>query len=295
MTARGRAELILLSTTIIWGGTFVVSKVALDRVAPFLLIAIRFGVAATLLFALARGRVWPGGLRPALRGGFLGLLFFLGFATQMIGLAQTSSSKCAFITNTTVIFVPILQLLIERRAPRAGNVVGIAIVVVGLWLLTRPLRGVEDSGLNAGDLWTLACAVLFGSYTVWLDVVSKEMETIPLTFLQLAVTAVLAVAACGVQGVGAPRFTPGLVVALLYLTLPATLLTCYLQTRVQKHSTPTRAAVIFSIEPVLAAALAAAFLGERIGGAGVVGGALIIVGVLVSELSDGIPWRRRRG
>jgi drug/metabolite transporter (DMT)-like permease len=213
----------------------------------------------------------------------------------MIGLAQTSSSKCAFITNTTVIFVPILQLLIERRAPRAGNVVGIAIVVVGLWLLTRPLRGVEDSGLNAGDLWTLACAVLFGSYTVWLDVVSKEMETIPLTFLQLAVTAVLAVAACGVQGVGAPRFTPGLVVALLYLTLPATLLTCYLQTRVQKHSTPTRAAVIFSIEPVLAAALAAAFLGERIGGAGVVGGALIIVGVLVSELSDGIPWRRRRG
>ncbi len=62
-----------------------------------------------------------------------------------------------------------------------------------------------------------------------------------------------------------------------------------MQTRFQKDTTPTRAAVIFSLEPVIASAFAALILGERLGAGGLLGGALILAGVLLSELSDAIP------
>jgi drug/metabolite transporter (DMT)-like permease len=74
-----------------------------------------------------------------------------------------------------------------------------------------------------------------------------------------------------------------------YLTLLATVLSIYVQTRYQKDTTPTRAAIIFSVEPVIAAGIAYLALGEELGAAGVAGGVFIIAGVLVSELSDSIP------
>ena len=83
------------------------------------------------------------------------------------------------------------------------------------------------------------------------------------------------------------------IAGLLYLTLLATLLTTYVQTRYQKETTPTRAVVIFSIEPVVAAVLSYFMLGEVLGVPGMIGGALIIGGVLVSELSDNIPLLNR--
>jgi drug/metabolite transporter (DMT)-like permease len=88
-------------------------------------------------------------------------------------------------------------------------------------------------------------------------------------------------------------WTQGSVLTLLYLTFLATLFTTAVQTRFQKDTTPTRAVVIFSIEPVIASVLAYAILGEQIGSLGVVGGALIIGGVLLSEFSDGIPGLNR--
>ena len=88
-------------------------------------------------------------------------------------------------------------------------------------------------------------------------------------------------------------WTTGAVASLLYLTFLATLFTTAVQTRFQKDTTPTRAVVIFSIEPVIASILAYFILGEQLGSLGVVGGALIIGGVLLSELSDGIPGLNR--
>ncbi len=77
--------------------------------------------------------------------------------------------------------------------------------------------------------------------------------------------------------------------ALLYLTLLATVLTTWVQSRFQKDTTPTRAVMIFSIEPVWASIIAAVAIGETLTGTGIAGGALILGGVLLSELSERIP------
>jgi drug/metabolite transporter (DMT)-like permease len=180
-------------------------------------------------------------------------------------------------------------VIIERRVPKVGNIAGVAFVSAGLWFLTSP----SGSSFNTGDALTLLCAVLFAIYIVYIDVVAHDMSAMQLTFVQMATNAILALGATLAFDTLPTRLPAGTVVAVLYLTVFATILTTFMQTRYQKETTPTRAAIIFTIEPVVAALSAAAVLGEQIGLGGAVGGSLIIGGVLLSELSEGIPLLNR--
>ena len=289
MTSKTRAELALLGSTFIWGGSFPVVKIGMVDVSPILMIAIRFVIASCVLLLFFRRRIFPIPRAAVYKGALLALFLFLGFVAQNIGLTITTASKSAFITGMMVLFVPVLQYVVERRPPLIGNVAGVVVVAVGLWLLTSP----EGSSLNAGDALTVVCAVLFAGYIIYLDIISKEIATLQLLFMQMAATAVYAVAATVVFETPYFAWTTGAVASLLYLTFLATLFTTAVQTRFQKDTTPTRAVVIFSIEPVIASILAYFILGEQLGSLGVVGGALIIGGVLLSELSDGIPGLNR--
>jgi drug/metabolite transporter (DMT)-like permease len=283
MTTRTRAELFLLSITLIWGSTFVTSKYLLDTISPLIYIGVRFSV-ATLVFALLFPRkVFHAPRGSWIKGGILGVLLFAGFASQTIGLQYTGASKSAFITGMMVVFTPLCQLLIERRAPKIGNVIGILMVTAGLYFLTSP-RGSE---FNLGDGLNVICALTFGFYIVYLDVFSKEHDAVHLTMAQFVTCTVLGL-------VSAPlcetvRFAPsaGGVAALVYLIVFATIIALFVQNTYQKDTTPTRSAVIFSIEPVLAAGFAYVLLGEVLGVLGMLGGAMIVGGVLVSELSPG--------
>jgi drug/metabolite transporter (DMT)-like permease len=285
LTSKTKAEIALTGTTFIWGGTFAIVKLGMQDVSPILLIAVRFCVGAAVLLLFARRKIFPIPRPAVTKGVLLGFFLFLGFVTQNIGLTITTASKSAFITGMMVLFVPMLQFVIERKAPKLGNVLGIAIVAVGLWLLTSP----AGSAFNSGDALSLVCAILFAIYIVYLDVVSKEMTTGQLLFLQLSSIAVFSTLA--VVFFETPRFvvTTQSLLTVGYLTFLATLLTTWVQTRYQKETTPTRAVVIFSVEPVIASGVAYLLLGETLGALGMLGGLLILAGVLLSELSDDIP------
>jgi drug/metabolite transporter (DMT)-like permease len=283
MSPRTRAELFLLSITLIWGSTFATSKYLLASISPLFYIGVRFALATSVLGLMYVGRVKTMSREVMRKGGILGILLFLGFATQTIGLQYTGASKSAFITGMMVVFTPICQLLIERKPPKLGNVIGIILVMVGLYFLTSP----AGSEFNIGDALNLVCAVLFALYIVYLDVFSKGSDHVQLTVAQFVVCTILGLATAGVgENI---RFvpTPGVLGSLLYLTVFATVIAITVQVRFQKDTTPTRSAVIFSIEPVLAAGFAYILLGEMLGPLGVLGGGLIVVGVLVSELSPG--------
>jgi drug/metabolite transporter (DMT)-like permease len=289
VTVKARAELVLLGTTLIWGGTFAVTKFGLLDVSPFLLVAIRFTLASLIYLLLFSREVLASSRADLLRGALLGFFLFVGFATQTLGLSHTTASKSAFITSMMVVFVPLLQILIERRAPTVGNIIGVVIVCTGMWLLTSP----EEAAFNVGDGLTLVCAIMFAFYIVYLDIASKKTAPVRLSFLQIAVSAVLSIVATPLFETAAFSFSMSLLGVILYLTLLATVLTTYTQTRYQKDTTPTRAVIIFTLEPVFASIIAAVFLSEHLDGVALFGAALIIAGVLVSQLSDSIPVLNR--
>jgi drug/metabolite transporter (DMT)-like permease len=289
MTVKARAEGVLFALTLVWGSTFVVGKVILEGMTPLQMISLRFVTASVILLAFFRRSIFPLRRDQAVKGGILGLLLFVGFVTQTIGLTVTTASKSAFVTGMMVVFVPLLQIAVVKKSPKLGNFLGVLIVMAGLWFLTSP----AGASFNVGDALTLVCALLFALYIVYLGIIAGDMSPIQLTFMQMATNAVLSLGAFALFDRTPLRLTEGSFVAIVYLTLFATVITTFLQTKFQKDTTPTRAVVIFSCEPVWASILAAFFLSERLGTGGMIGGALIISGILVSELSDAIPVLNR--
>ena len=271
--------------TIVWGGTFAVVKIGMLDISPILLIAIRFVIATIFYLVFFSRKLFPIPLPAIVKGSILGFFLFLGFVTQNIGLTVTTASKSAFITSMMVIFVPLLQFIIEKKAPKLGNILGVVIVVVGLWFLTSP----TGSEFNMGDALTLVCAVVFALYIVYLDVISHDITALQLTFMQFVSTAIYSVLASLLFEDIVFRASTQSILSIVYLTAFATILTISLQTRYQKETTPTRAVIIFSVEPVFASIIAWWLLSEHLGELGILGAGLIIAGVLLSELSDSIP------
>ena len=157
MSKKARAEVMLFLITFIWGSTFVTGKVVLSQVSPLQMMVIRFSLASVFFLLVGWNRLFPIAWRSVFKAAFLGLLLFLGFAAQTIGLQWTTASKSAFITGMMVVFVPILQVLVERKPPKVGNIFGVAVVAAGLWFLCSPQGGTFSSG----DGLTVLCALFF--------------------------------------------------------------------------------------------------------------------------------------
>lgn len=290
LSRQGKADLFLFSTTFIWGSTFVLVKTGLESLSPLLLVAVRFTLAAAILIPIGGKALLRAG--PALyRDGFgLGFLIFLGFVLQTWGLQETTAANSAFITGMMVIFTPLFQLALLKRPPRPGNLVGVAVVSAGLWLLTQPASG----DLNQGDFLTLLCAIVFALYIVRLDQISRRHPILPLTFVQILAPAVYAWIALPFLERASFDPTVAAVTTIVYLAVLATIVTGYIQTRYQRDTTPTRAVLIFTLEPLWAAGLGYVALQEVMRPEAIVGGALILAGILISELFDGIvmAWSR---
>ena len=279
---RTRAESYLLSITIIWGSTFVLTKIILEDASPFVYVALRFLIASFIFAALFFRRLRTISKDGVAKGLVLGVLLFFGFMLQTIGMKYTTASKSAFITGLMVVFTPIFQLIIERKAPKIGNIIGVVLVASGLFLLTSP----KGSELNIGDALTLMCAVLFSIYTVYLGVYGKDHYPAHLTFVQFALTAILAVIAIPLLETAHLNLTANFLFNLTYLAVMPTVVALYVMAKYQKYTTPTRSAIIYSMEPPIAAVFAFFIIGEQIGMIGVAGGLVIISGLIVSELSD---------
>ena len=193
---KNTGEAILLLVTVIWGATFVIIKLALADVSPMMFVASRFLFASLLLLPFMI-KVLKKTSREVIVSGFiLGLMYFVGFATQTIGLNYTTATKSGFITGTFVIFTPLFQLLFEKKKPSKGNLIGVVFVIIGLILLSSKRGSIFDifheigTGFNIGDFYTLLCAVFFAMYLVYLDIISKKYYYLPLVFMQISVTAV---------------------------------------------------------------------------------------------------------
>ena len=282
VTSRTRAELYLLSLTVIWGSTFVLTKFILESASPFVYVAIRFFVASLLFAAFFFRSLRIISKDAVTKGLVLGVLLFFGFTLQTIGMKFTTASKSAFITGLMVVFTPIFQLIIERKAPKIGNIIGVVLVSIGLYLLTSP----QGSEFNIGDALTLVCAVLFSIYTVYLSVYGKEYDPAHLTFVQFTSTAILAVIAIPFLETPHLNLTSNFLLNITYLAVMPTVVALYVMAKYQKYTTPTRSAIIYSMEPPIAAIFAFFIISEQIGLVGIFGGALVLSGLIISELSD---------
>jgi len=289
------AEGALFANTLIWGGTFVMIKSVLSSISPMMFVSIRFFIASLLLFPFVFPLFKTISNKKLKQGFILGVFLYVGFAVQTIGLQYTTATKSAFITGTFVLFTPLLQTIIEKRIPTIGNIIGVLLVTVGIIFLSSKENSLFsifaelEEGFNGGDFLTLICAVFYAVYIVYLDKISEQNDHRFLTFAQIAVTgllSILSVILFSLLQIEQIKITLNMevVLAIGYTTLFATILTTSLQTKFQQAVTPTRASIIFSMEPLFAAVTAYFFINEKLSNFGIAGAAFIFLGILTSEL-----------
>jgi drug/metabolite transporter (DMT)-like permease len=281
LSQRSKAEILLVVTTFIWGSTFVIVKGALRDASPFPFLAIRFILAGLLMWlVMGRGPLDRQALVPSL---VLGILLFAGYAFQTWGLTSTTPSKSAFITGVSVILVPLISLFHGYRL-RAANLGGAGLGLLGLYFLVLP------SGLgavNRGDLLTLFGAISFAVHIVLVGVYTRRFSfqhLAPGQILAVGIVATLAVPIAPAWGV---HLSGRLIFALAVTAIFATGFAFGVQVWAQQYTPPAHTALIFALEPVFAALTSRLVTGEHLGGKVLVGSALILAGMVISEMWGG--------
>ncbi len=287
-----KADLLLISCTLIWGATFVLVKDALTAASVFVFLALRFLLATAVLFLMYGRELSKAGASGMRAGAIIGCCMFGGYAFQTAGLALTTPSKAAFITGFFVVLVPVLLAFFGARRVQLWLLVGALAAFAGLYFLAVPPSGLAT--LNRGDLLVLGCALMFALHVITIGHYTVHYSAGALTLIQVAVTALftcLCVPIFALAGLDKPRiaWTSGLVVAVLVTGIFATALAFSVQVWAQQYTSANHAAIIFTLEPVFAGLTSFAFYHERLGARALAGAALILAGILIAELLGPAP------
>ncbi len=278
------ADAVLLALALLWATTFTLVKEVLAYASPGVFLSARFGLAALallLVWAARRDALGPGFWRHAT---LLGLAMLAGFLLQTLGLRHTTPARSGFISGLCVLVVPLAARGLLGRRVRPSTWAGVALALLGLLMLTRPL-GFAGRGVWLGDLLTLGSAVAFGLMVTFTSEWAPRHPLTPLVAVQVLVTLAGVLPLVPLEGARlAPAHLGHFAAVVAFTGLPLTAAAFFLMSWGQRHTTAVRAALIFSLEPAAAALFAWARYGEPLGPLDWAGGGLMVLGVIAGEV-----------
>lgn len=283
-----KPEIMLLLMTVIWGATFMFTQIGLEYCSPFLYILLRFTLALFLSFAFFGKQVLKANKTTIKHSSILGVFFATGFILQTNALLYTTVSKTAFITGLTVVITPFIFIVIKKKLPSKWASIGVVISFIGLFIFTKP----DFNNINIGDIFTLLSTFCWGLYITYMDIFTKNHNTFEETIQVVAFQFVSAIPVILIGflifDIGSLRFdfNTKLLISLLFNGVIASFILTLIHTTYQKHTTPVRAALIFSLEPVFASIFAMIFIKEFLNEREIFGATILLFGVLVSELGN---------
>ena len=263
-SGRQQAAIGLFFVTLLWGGTFVWMKQAVNSLDDELtqyttagvvgvIVCSRFLIAFVALLpfssearrALSSKEDWKGGL-------ILGGLMLVGFVVQMIGIKSLNPSVSAFLTSLYVVFTAILSVKISDRKPTRTMVLGVGLATIGAGFIGGPPHIVW----GLGELLTVICAFFFALHIIYTDRITQQLNPIAVTSTSFAVLVIgagsLALIASRDFRVFESAWQTGVVIPLICLGLFGSLACILMLNAFQRHLNPTHAAIIYSFEPVWA-------------------------------------------
>ena len=279
--ARSLATALLVALTAVWGSTFFLIRDLVRSIPPADFLAVRFTLAAVLMVvlfwrplrALSR-RDWAASL-------VLGGLYGAAQILQTVGLAHTEASVSGFVTGTYVVLTPIFTAVLLRERVEPSTWYAVLLATAGLALLS--LNGLS---IGPGEALTLGAAALYALHIVGLGRLSTPDRATGMSAVQMLVIAAVAVLAALPDGIALPT-DGGQWAAVVYMATAAGVLALWAQTWAQAHLTATKAAIVMSLEPVMAAFFAVLFGGESLTTRMLIGGALVIGATYLVELRPG--------
>ena len=294
-----KTDLLMLIAAAIWGFAFVAQREGMETMGPFLFSGVRFLIGVVALSPV----VWYLSKKPQqshkaevsakkliLAGTVAGLLLFGGISCQQVGLQYTTAGKAGFITGLYIFFVPLIGLFLGQRTG-SGTWLGATIALFGLYLLSIK----EDFTIAEGDLLQLICAVFFAAHVLVIGYLAKRMDTLKLALVQYLVCGVISL----LIAIAIEMISWDMIVAtaipLLYAGIMSTGIAYTLQVVAQQHAHSSHAAIILSLEGAFAVLGGWLLLDEHLPARGLLGCALMLTGMFLSQLFPklGSPFKSR--
>lgn len=284
-----KAHGLLVSVSFVWGLSYIFMKWGLESLPFLFVVALRCGIAFLVLAVIFHRHLKQLTWRLLAESAVAGLLLSGVFLGLLYGVKYTSASEAAFLTNTTVVIVPLLQVVIARRLPTRYEVVSLVVVLAGLYLLTGGLRH-----LNLGSTWCLVAATLYAIHIIVTNRFVRQLDPIALGILQLGFASLFALVGALFFGTITWPHTAVQWGAILGLGLLCSAYGFTTQAIAQKYTTPENAGLFFALEPVFSAILAWILLHETMTTGAYVGALLILMGICFSNFMQQMARKKRK-
>lgn len=255
-----------LTAACIWGFAFVVVKDSLEYVSAIYMMAFRFSIAAIGLFFICAKKIkslnrlyWKNGI-------IMGFFFFVAYAFQTVGCDFTTPGKNAFLTTIYVILVPLISWPIYKTRPKWFVFVAAIIQLIGIGFLSLVGDGIENFGVNIGDILTLVCGIFYALQIVWQEKSNKDEKCnnpLLMTFIQCLFAAIFSWILAPFFNNETNRFTleiqrfswdvfrdGHILISIFYLGLLSTLVCFCLQNSCLKYIQSSIASLLLSFESV---------------------------------------------
>jgi len=281
------ARIMLLCCAALWGGSYLVAKVAMTAITPQWLMTMRMTGSCIIMFVLFHRVIIPALTReiiiPAL---VVGVTYYGTMIMQTEGLTTIDPGRSAFLTASYCVLTPFAAWIVVKQRPKLINLVAAIICLTGVgFVALKPGSGAL--ALGVGDWMTIANAVLFSFNLTFLGRYTQRFHPIAVTFMQFAVADVFfLIGALFTEPLpNASWLAPNVIMSFLYLLIGATTLAQIMQNIGLAHVPPSSAAIIMCTESLFAVAFSAIFWGEAIGWTSIVGFSLIFAAVIMSVVT----------
>ena len=283
-----KTDLLMLITAAIWGFAFVAQREGMETMGPFLFSGVRFLIGVVALLPV----IWFLSKKPkqnhkaevstkklVFAGTIAGLLLFGAISFQQVGLQYTTAGKSGFITGLYIFFVPLIGLFFGQKTG-SGTWLGATIALFGLYLLSIK----EDFSIAEGDLLQLICAVFFAAHVLVIGYLAKRMDPLKISLIQYLVCGFISLLIAVVIEVISWDMIVATTIPLLYAGVMSIGIGYTLQVVAQQHAHSSHAAIILSLEGAFAVLGGWLILDEQLPVRGLLGCALMLTGMLLSQL-----------
>lgn len=275
-------EIGLIIVAIIWGSGFAATAMTLEAYTPYQSMAVRFLVGALLLAVIFHRQLRKITRKTFVKGSILGIILYVAFALQTVGLSYTTPSKNAFLTAVNVIAVPIIAYILFKKQLDRFEVAGAILTIIGIGLLSFDFSG----AVNVGDVLSLLCAFAFAFHIIFTGKFVESENPIQLTLIQFLIAALIGFAVIGGRGELIFTFEMTPFLSMIYLGIFSTGIAFFLQTYAQQFVSETKAAIILSTEAVWGMFFSIIIIREIITLKMALGAAIIIIAILMTELKS---------
>jgi drug/metabolite transporter (DMT)-like permease len=290
-----RPFLALVLSFLLWGLSFPALKMAIRTNSPVTVLFYRYTFVFLLVlpYFLWRHRGEASVLMRNKALFILGLSNWAGSLLQFAGLHLTSSIKCALLTQTTVVAVPILAVWVLGERLDGSKVIAILISLIGVVMLSTnlDLHAIGNGSSLAGDGLTVAAVVFWAIFIIYTRRLTQWLSVFWLLWANTLTTFLLSGGTVLVMGqLDIDRTGLGLC---LFLAVFCTILPLVLYNYALKDVDATTSAIVGPIETVSAALLSVLCLGERLTPIGIAGSLLILASIYLVDLPFLRPGRSK--